>query len=61
VGAPSKFLVLSAATMDGQKHKAHRAPQSGGKVEKKKGAEKHAKGFNEKVCYNAVLFPSSKC
>lgn len=38
--------------MEGQAHKAHRAPQSGAKAEKKsksKGKEKQH-GFNEKVC-----------
>lgn len=36
--------------MDDKPHKAHRAAQSGGKVEKKDKGKEKQKGNNEKVC-----------
>lgn len=39
--------------MDERPHKAHRAPQSGGKINKK-GKEKQ-QGYNEKVCRQTIF------
>ena len=40
-------------TMDDRPHKAHRAPQSGGKINKKGKEKQH--GFNEKVCRRNIF------